>query len=335
MANDNRIKQLRKTLKDVLSYQNKEMITRREEWGPISFVAAEKEIKTTFKLANDLLNLPLEYLSDQTADEISTSLANLLPQLKEIDSFTIAAGDPSNRCKGIVDQIHHRVNIIYSSVAIWIPYLAYQRGDVSENIAKLASILEEARQKADLGIAQIEAKNKEVASVLVKVREVAAEAGAAVFTEDFQREADANRVNSWWWLSGTIILGLSALGIAIFAYYDDYSQYTTALSLWPKLACRFLLLSLCFTAAMWCGRIYMATRHLSILNRHRALSLKTFQAFSAAASDSHTKDAVLLETTHSIFGNVSTGLIGDSCNSESEPNIIQIAGKVLEQTSSK
>ena len=68
---------------------------------------------------------------------------------------------------------------------------------------------------------------------------------------------------------------------------------------------------------------------------HRALGLKTFQAFSAVAADSHTKDAVLMETTHSIFGNITTGLINESSNCESDSNIIQIAGKVMEQAGGK
>jgi hypothetical protein len=71
------------------------------------------------------------------------------------------------------------------------------------------------------------------------------------------------------------------------------------------------------------------------VNRHRALGLKTFQAFSAATSDNHTKDAVLMETTHSIFANTNTGLLNEPSSADSESNIIQIAGRVMEQSSSK
>ena len=74
--------------------------------------------------------------------------------------------------------------------------------------------------------------------------------------------------------------------------------------------------------------------NLSILNRHRALGIRTFRAFSAAASDARTKDAVLMETTHSIFSNSATGLINDPAN-DAEPNIIQIAGKVMDNANGK
>ncbi len=96
-----------------------------------------------------------------------------------------------------------------------------------------------------------------------------------------------------------------------------------------------LVLSLCVTAAMWCGRIYKSLRHLSIINRHRALGLKTFQAFSAASADACTKDAVLREVTHSIFAISYTGLIRESAERDPDSNIIQIAGKVMEHAEVK
>ena len=334
MAANNYIDRVHEVLQKVLPYRDKNLISR-PEWGSISFSEAQKEIQTILDLSNDLSQMPLEYLPDQAAEQIRNELNNILPTFAEVDTFSISQGDANSHRNNIVSHIHSRANEFYSHAAIWIPFLAYQKGDVSQNIAKLTSVIDEAQRKMDSGVAQIEEKQKAADDVLMKAREAAANAGAAVFTEDFRLEADANRRNSYGWLAGTAGFGVAALAIATFAYFDDYTKYQTALSLWPKLACRFLIMSLCFTASMWCGRIYKATRHLSIVNKHRALGLKTFQAFSAAASDVHAKDAVLLETTHSIFGNVSTGLISDATSQDVEPNIIQIAGKVLEQTSAK
>ena len=334
MATKNYIDRLQGVLQKVLPYRDKNLISR-PEWGAISFSDAQKEIQTILDLAKDFSGMPLEYLPDQSAEQIRNELENILPHFAEIDTFSISQGDANNHRNNIVNHIHSRANEFYSHAAVWIPFLAYQKGDVSQNITKLTSVIEEAQRTMDAGVSQIKEKQNEADDVLMKAREAAANAGAAVFTEDFKREADNNKRNSLWWLGGTAAFGLAALLMAVFAYFDDYTKYQTALSLWPKLACRFLIMSLCFTSSMWCGRIYKATRHLFILNRHRALGLKTFQAFSAAASDVHTKDAVLLETTHSIFGNVSTGLINDANVSDSEPNIIQIAGKVLEQTGAK
>lgn len=334
MATAELIGHLKGVLGKVSAYNGKELISR-PAWGEISFQEAEFEIKTVLNLSNTLAKMPLEYLPDQAVTNIINAFNDVLPCFQGVDSFTIANGDPSHRSRELSNQFHNCANSIYNQVAVWIPFLAYQKGDVAENIKKLTSVIVEAEQRMAAGVESIESKQKQADDILVKAREAAADAGAAVFTQDFQHEADANRKNSWWWLGGTIAAAFAAFVIAICAYYDDYSQYTTPNSLWPKLTSKMLLLSLCFTVSMWCGRIYKSTRHLSIVNRHRALGLKTFQAFSAAASDLHTKDAVLMETTRSIFGNVPTGLINETGSSETDSNIIQIAGKVMDQTGGK
>ena len=60
--------------------------------------------------------------------------------------------------------------------------------------------------------------------------------------------------------------------------------------------------------------------HQSTTNKHRALSLQTFQAFSSAAADVQTKEAVLLETTKAIFSLSPSGYI-DSKGGGSEQGI--------------
>ena len=80
-----------------------------------------------------------------------------------------------------------------------------------------------------------------------------------------------------------------------------------------------------FTATLWCGKTFKALKHLSTVNRHRALSLQTFQAFSHAASDDPTKDAVLMEATRAIFGSTPTGYLDAKGGSESDLKIIEIA----------
>lgn len=335
MATAERISQLRATIEMVLIYKDKPLITR-PAWGEITFANAEFDIKTVIEISESLNGMPLEYLPDQAAANIKTELNNILPRLTELDTFSISNGDPSSRRANLIRQLHECANAIFSQVATWIPFLAYQKGDVTENIKKLTATIAEAQQKMSDGVVEIESKKKQADDILMKAREAAANAGAAVFTQDFQKEYESNKKNSWFWLGGTIGFATIAALIAIFTYFEDYTQYATnTLLLWPKLGCKMLLLSLCITASMWCGKIYKSTRHIAILNRHRALGLKTFQAFSAAASDSHTKDAVLMETTHSIFGNITTGLINESSNCESDSNIIQIAGKVMEQAGGK
>ncbi|MFZ1547427.1 MAG: hypothetical protein WAT12_10065, partial [Candidatus Nitrotoga sp.] len=75
---------------------------------------------------------------------------------------------------------------------------------------------------------------------------------------------------------------------------------------------------------IWCGRIYKALKHQSTVNKHRANALKTFQAFVKAASNDNTRDAVLIETTRSIFASSPSGYL-DTTDTPSDPST-----KVLE-----
>ena len=90
---------------------------------------------------------------------------------------------------------------------------------------------------------------------------------------------------------------------------------------------KLIILTLLLTAATWCGRTYKALKHLAVVNRHRSLSLKTLNAFSAAAGDELTKNAVLLEATRAIFSAGATGYIDakDGQDDSSSLRIVEIA----------
>ena len=319
-------------LEQLATYKSLNLITR-PEWGIITFENIRFDLETVLSFVDNCRSLPTHYLPDQTIRQIAESFKNILPCYKTLNKFSIAeGGDPAQRKNQIEQAFHTRADEVYVRAAVWLPFLSYQKGDVTENINRMSEAIGRVENLYTESTKKLEEKRSQIEGILVKAREAAASVGAAVFTEDFSIEAERSKKNSWWWLGATLIFLGVAFALSIWTYRTDYGQYSSALSLWPKVASKMLLLSLCVTAATWCGRIYKSARHLSILNRHRALGLKTFQAFSSAASDSHTKDMVLMETTRSIFSNSSTGLIAENGTCESDSNIIQIAGKALEQT---
>ena len=92
---------------------------------------------------------------------------------------------------------------------------------------------------------------------------------------------------------------------------------------------RLVIVGLLFTATVWCGRLYKATKHQQSVNKHRANALKTFRAFVEAASDSNMRDAVLMETTRSIFAITPSGYINESVKaSDSGTRVVEIVKSV-------
>ncbi|WP_204348685.1 hypothetical protein, partial [Serratia marcescens] len=79
---------------------------------------------------------------------------------------------------------------------------------------------------------------------------------------------------------------------------------------------KFFLLSVLIGATIWFGRTYRALKHLETINRHRANSLRTFQAFVKAASTDQIRDSVLVEAARSIFMIAPTGYVEQDTQAE-------------------
>ena len=76
-----------------------------------------------------------------------------------------------------------------------------------------------------------------------------------------------------------------------------------------RLGGRLIAISVLFYAAVWSGRIVLANMHLASVNKHRAVSLQTLQAFHQATEDAAAKDAVVLEAARAVYENVPSGYI--------------------------
>jgi hypothetical protein len=334
MTDKNIGKNLQDALENVVSYQKKQL-SHRDAWGSINFEEVNSELQTVLNLSATLQKMPIHFLPDATVNEILTAVKNLLPKLDAIDKFSLEDGGELNQRRArIISDLHQSCDFFYQKVGIWIPFLAYQNGNVEENIKHLQDAIETAERKAGEYLDSIRQKEEEVKEIVTRTREASADAGVAVFTEDFRNEAEASQSSAKKWLIATVVFAILTLIIPVWAYfYEDYTGLER-IQLLSKLASKIVVISVLLTATLWCGRLYKSMRHLAIINRHRSIGLKTFRAFSAAASDETTKNAVLMETTRSIFSNGATGLIHEA-SADSDPNVIQIAGKVMETASSK
>lgn len=178
---------------------------------------------------------------------------------------------------------------------MYISYLAYQKGDVQRNINELTRSVEEAGQLVDGTKKDIEQRRGEIGDIIVAAREAAASVGVAHFTADFNAEAEAQDLSAEKWLKTTA--GLAA-------------------------------------ATIWCGRLYKAARHQSAINKHRANALRTFQAFSKAASDDAARNAVLMETTKSIFAITPFGYLENESAPDGGLKIVEVVKRATQAVAS-
>jgi hypothetical protein len=322
MAKKEKIKPLRELIAESLKFEIDKLVSR-SEWGSINFEGARDDLTRIFSIVGHLNILPLESLTDQTVDQIHQSLTTAMDVLSRLDKFSLSEGTPTQIRDRLVNEIHSQADNFYTIATPWIPFLAYQKGDVARNISELTDSVSRATGLVETAKTDIRNKSAEIEDIVIKAREASASAGAAVFTKDFSDESKSLETKAESWLKATGFFGVLTIVFAIVLWLVS-EPTDNGWEAAQKFGARLVVLVVLFTATLWCGRIYKALMHQSVTNKHRALSLQTFQAFSAAASDDQTRNAVLTETTRSIFSLSATGYISEDGNQEGAIRLIEL-----------
>ena len=269
--------------------------------------------------------MPLSHLPDQAAQEIISHIPNVSTYLQQIDEFKLEGNASQNR-DSIASNLKSAVEGLLTVASQWISYLAYKRGDLAENIKQTEAALAAAKAQLDEANTYAVRKHEEVDKIVALTREASASDGVATFTHEFDQEAERLADGSKKWLWAVIALATLTVFAALGSFYwpslpDDANSWATLRHVVAKVS----VIAILFTGTIWCGRIYRALTHQSTVNRHRALSLKTFQAFVQATEDPATRDAVLMAATKSIFGNVPTGFVDErGATQDTSVNVLEI-----------
>ena len=306
---------LKIAISSITKYKNTPLVKRSTEWGKITFEDIESDINNVLTVTSSLEEMPLDHLTDAAAEELQTHMSLVAELFERIDTFDLSQGIPNDMRNQIVREFKPTADGMHMHCSRWLPYLAYQRGDIAENISQLKSAISRAeRQLSDAESYQND-KKEEVDKIVVATRKAAASAGVATFTDEFAEEAAVKESAAQKWFWGAILCSIATIIVIIVLYFTpalsaDAANWQIVRNALMKVS----VIAVLFNGAIWCARMYRAFAHQASTNRHRALSLQTFQAFVEATPDARTRDAVLLAATKSIFANVSTGLVGERTN---------------------
>ena len=243
--------------------------------------------------------------------QAAARLSQIVQVFDQIDKFRISEGDAVALRDSISDQFRQIVEAAISEIGVYLPLLALRSGEIEnwsikakEIGADMTRMMQDVRDQTDKGM-------KDIRSSVDAARAAAGEAGAAEFTHEFRRESEIVEKRAKIWLWPTAILSLIALTLSFLFSFGIFSGSTQ--TVWDAvygLGGRVIAISVLFYASVWSGRIVLANMHLANVNKHRAVSLQTLQAFRQAAEDTSTKDAVVLEAARAIYENVPSGYIG-------------------------
>lgn len=323
MATEALTKQFRELINDCTQSAVDELLVN-PDWGKITFEGCRPELERTYSMLNQFKLLPLELLPDGPTQQIVSTLPPIKQTIDQIRSFSIESGNPTGTRDQLVSQIKSQADQFFTAAHLYIPYLAYQKGDVQRNINELTRSVEEAGQLVDGTKKDIEQRRGEIGDIIVAAREAAASVGVAHFTADFNAEADAQDQSAEKWLKTTAGVAAVTILTALLMVFVPVKADATTPQVIQLFTSKVVILGLLFTATIWCGRLYKAARHQSAINKHRANALRTFQAFSKAASDDDARNAVLMETTKSIFAITPSGYLENESAPEGGMKIVEV-----------
>jgi hypothetical protein len=323
MATEALTKQLRE-LADSCTQIPIDKLLINPDWGKITFEGCRTELERTYSILNHFKLLPIELLPDSPMQQIVSSLPPLKATLDQIKAFTIESNDPTGTRNQLISQLKTQADQFFSVAHIYIPYLAYQKGDVQRNISELTESVERASQLVGGAKEEIEKKRGEIGDIIVAAREAAASVGVAHFTADFTTESSEQDASADQWLKATGSLALLTLAVAIGLIFVPIHADATTPQVIQMFTSKVVSLGLLFAATVWCGRLYKAARHQGAVSKHRANALRTFQAFTKAASDDESRNAILMETTKSIFAITPTGYLDNESTPDGGLKIVEV-----------
>ena len=288
----------------------------RREWGEINFAEIEQWLAEARKTWEDLASTELLLMGQANVQTLESLLQGVEQYVEQIEKFSIGEGQARNERDSIATGLIQSQEKLMNHVAPWIGFLMYRQGDISGKLEEVrrastevqATLNEKVKEMEGEQAAHRERMEQDAALVeklKEEVRQTAQELGVGTFTEDFANQAEESAKTSKAWLWTTFVLATSAAGV-IFA--TGMAAFSAGELKWEVMAAAAGGTGLLVYITSWCGRMYKATKHQELTNRHRALSLKTVQAFAGAAQSNEAKEAILLGAAKCIFDGRSTGL---------------------------
>ncbi|ENM5912899.1 hypothetical protein I2709_001202 [Vibrio mimicus] len=294
------------------------------KWGSINFEKAKADLTRLYALCNHFKVLPLEQLPSDIAQQMVSQGTPIRNTVKNIRVYTIEQENPSGVRDQYISQVQTQVDQLYKFAHIYVPYLAYQKGEIQNNIEQLTTSVSQAKKLLENAEVETKAKSGEIESIIQAAREASASAGVAHFTADFEQESSTLEVQAKIWLKATVSLAAISLAFALYFLFSDPDISSVAKAI-QFISSKVLILVLLIMATLWCGNMYKATKHQAAANKFKGNSLKTFQAFVKATDDDSVRDAVLIETTRAIFNESATGYLNvDSSTTEKSTKVVEV-----------
>lgn len=318
------IEECLKGAKSIQGYELESLIRSKELGTQGSFKRAEPIIKNLRFIAGMITKESLLKLPFNQIEALYNQLRPVVNILNQIVDYDPNRGNSLDNRNSLMERLEVQFGIFYNAAMPIILLKPIIEPTPSSIIAKLRD--ENARELAEIK-GRLEQATTEAEMAAGAIQTASREAGIDKHATIFSQESIHHEGESVKWLGWTVAILIFTLIVSYILLIQS-----TGLGDDPKggkivqfVLTRVTILSILFFGVAFCTKNFRAHRHNATLNKHRQNALSTFQTFvNAPGIDSATKNAVLLEATHSIFSNQQTGYLSTEKDSDSSNKIIEI-----------
>ena len=266
--------------------------------------------------------------------KVNTAFQQVLSTIQQIKSYTPSNYSNQNQRGLLIQELQNGYDNL---VEVTVPVLLYDQllsSGIKNTQAEMRSLLEGIDAQRDQ-LAGVVNESKELLAGQKKFSaEIAIGGYGTLFAKEAKEHADAAKR----WLAVTSVLAALTAVAAVANYrvsvilLDEFARTPTSpvLSFPASLTVQFtiakvILFTIGLSAAYWSARVFRSHRHNSIVNKHRANALSSFQEFVVSTTDPEVKNAVLLQTTSCIYAPQPTGFSsGNDTDGDSPLRILEI-----------
>jgi hypothetical protein len=248
-------------------------------------------------------SLPAAFAAE--SGELARDYLELKDRIGKFDG--LRSGEPEKEREALMDVVRGSFARISLEA---LPLLALRRSLMSIDLLKASTgdnpiIAELVRLRDEIVALRDEAKAASEAA-----QAAAGLTGVSSYAAIFRLSARRHLTAARYWLATAGIVASSVIvwvGIKFWPLRVDAKLPTPELV--SVLFGKTVVLSITGVALGVCVKSFSAHRHNAVVDQHREQALQTFEAFVEAAAEGPTRDAILLETTRSIFAPASTGFL--------------------------
>lgn len=300
----------------------------RPDLGDLAFTSLAKSVDELMELMRALREFRVHDAPLRYRVRALSALENVDNHLGYLRNFNIRSqtGDVAANRDALSSQVESAVFAALDECAPLVAYFAL-RGSaqtLERATSRLESQLTSATQLKD----RIESLASDADTILDSMRRSSEATGIQRHAQIFAAQSANHRSRAHDWLVATavaatllcVLVGLNlwhALRLA--PDVQASTAYTASLTLAKVLA-----FSVVVSFAIWCARNYRANIHNELVNTHRQNAISTLEAFAQATKDEGTKNAVLVQTTASVFSPQPTGFTSSDSESAGMPKVLEL-----------